>query len=68
MAGKDNDENFAGIFHGIHSQEVTPEVCESGDAAEQEEEAVASCKYTCKDLQQMFFFAFLKGTPAIAGR
>ena len=38
MAGKDRDEDFAGIFDEIHSQEVTPEVCESGDAAEQEEE------------------------------
>ena len=38
MAGKDRDEDFAGIFDEIHSQEVTPEVCESGDAAEEEEE------------------------------
>ena len=38
MAGKDRDEDFAGIFDEIHSQEVTPEVCESGDVAEQEEE------------------------------
>ena len=42
MAGKDNEDNaedFEGIFDGIHSQEETPDVFESGDVAEQEGEA-----------------------------
>ena len=40
MAGKDRDEDFAGIFDGNHSQEDAPDVFESDgrNVAEQEEE------------------------------